>query len=100
MSGPIDLSIYSSETIEIEIAGRKYRGVRFVTGTRAVRQEVHFEDLRQIDPKPHRPSEVGRMRRMARVILRELVEQWRAQEARRPVKVKPRALPKRRRGGR
>jgi hypothetical protein len=100
MGGSIDLSIYSSETIEIEIGGKTYRGVRFVTGTRAVRQEVHFEDLRQADPKPHRPSDVGRMRRMARVILRELVEQWQVQEARRPVKVKPRALPKRRRTGR
>ena len=29
------------------------------------------------------------MRSIARVILRDLVEQWEAQEARRPVKVEP-----------
>lgn len=89
MDPNLDLSIYSSETIEIEIAGETHRGIRFITGTDELRQEVHFWDLRQIDPKPHRPRDVGRMRRMARVILRDLVEQWKEQESRRPVKVEP-----------
>jgi hypothetical protein len=96
----IDLSSYSSESIEIEVEGKTYHGIRFISGSDGVRQEVHFEDLRQIDPRPHRPRDVGRMRRMARVILRELVEQWKAQDSKRPVKVKPRPKPQRRRGGR
>ncbi len=96
----IDLSSYSSEAIEIEVDGKTYRGIRFITGTDEVQQEIHFGDLRQIDPKTHRPRDVGRMRRTARVILRELVEQWRAQETRQPRKVNPRAklLRRRRRG--
>jgi hypothetical protein len=92
-----DLSTYSSETIEIEIDGETYRGIRFIIGTEELRQEVHFWDLRQIDPKPHRPRDVAPMRRTARVILRDLVEQWKVQEARRPVKVEPHATPQRRR---
>lgn len=95
-----DLSIYSSEKIEIEIDGETYRGIRFITGTDELRQEVHFWDLRQIDPKPHRPRDVGPMRRTARVILRDLVAQWKAQEARRPVKVEPPPTPQRRRRAR
>jgi hypothetical protein len=94
-----DLSIYSSEKIEVEIDGETHRGMRFITGTDELRQEVHFWDLRQIDPKPHRPRDVGAMRRTARVILRDLVAQWKAQEARRPVKVEPHATPQRRRRG-
>jgi len=97
MHRTIDLSRYSSETIEVEVDGKTYRGIRFITGTYKLRQEVHFEDRRQIDPKPHRSRDVGRMRRIARVILRDLVEQWKAQEARRPVKVEPHATPRRRR---
>jgi hypothetical protein len=97
MDPKLDLSTYSSETIEIEIDGKTYSGIRFVTGTYKLRQEVYFEDERQIDPKPHRPRDVGRMRRIARVILRDLVEQWKAREARRPVKVKSHATPQRRR---
>jgi hypothetical protein len=100
MERTLDLSCYSSEPIEIEIDGKTYHGIRFITGTDGCRQEVHFEDLRRIDPKLHRPRDGGRMRRMARVILRDLVEQWKAQEARRPVKVKPHAKPQRQRGGR
>ena len=92
-----DLSTYSSEPVEVEIDGETHRGIRFITGIDELRQEVHFWDLRQIDPKPHRPRDVARMRRMARVILRDLVEQWKVQEARRPVKVQPRASQRRRR---
>jgi hypothetical protein len=77
----LDPSTYSSEPIEIEIDGHTYRGIRFVTGTDELRREVHFEDERQIDPKPHRPRDVSQMRTIARVILRDLVEQWRAQES-------------------
>ena len=86
---PIDLSVYSSESVETEVDGTTYRGIRFFKGTRDVRQEIHFEDLRQVDPKHHRTSDVRRMRAIARVILRELVEQRRAQGASRLVKVKP-----------
>ena len=89
MQRALDLSVYSSEAIEIEVDGWLYRGLRFSTGAREVRQEVHFGDLRQADPKRHRPRDVARMRAIARVILRELVEQWRAQEAVRPRKVRP-----------
>ena len=94
-----DLSTYSSDAIEIEIDGETHRGIRFITGTDELRQDVHFWHLRQLDPKPHRPRDVGRMRRRARVILRDLVVQWKEQEARRPVKVEPRATPQRRRRG-
>jgi hypothetical protein len=89
MARAIDLSRYSSEAVEVEIDGEIYRGIRFVTGTRSLRQEVHFEDLRQVDPKSHAPGDVARMRRMARVMLRDLVQQARVQAAR----------PHRRRGG-
>ena len=99
MDRTIDLCCYSSETIEIDVDGKTYRGMRFFTGTGEVRQEIHFGDLLQIDPKLHRPCDAGRMRRTARVILRDLVEQWQAREIRRPLKVKPRAKPQRRRGG-
>jgi len=92
----LDLSIYSSETVEIEIDGETYRGIRFITGTQKLRQEVRFNDLQQLDPKRHSPRDVARMRRIARVILRDLVEQWKAQEARHPVRVEPRPNPKRR----
>ena len=88
-----DLSVYSSESIEIELGGETFRGIRFVTGTEQLWQEVRFWDLRQIDPKPHRPRDVRRMRSIARVMLRDLVEQWQAQEVRRPVKVKLRQRP-------
>jgi hypothetical protein len=100
MDRTIDLSSYSSETIEIEVDGKIYRGIRFIAGTDRIRQEVHFGDLLQTDPKSHRPCDVGRMRRTARVILRDLVEQWKAQEARRPMKVTPQANPQRRRRAR
>ena len=100
MDPDLDLSTYSSETIEIEIDGETHRGIWFVwfiTGTDELRHEVRFWDLRQIDPKPHRPRERGRMRAMARVALRDLVEQWKAQQAKRPVKVESRATHRRRR---
>ncbi len=95
-----DLSTYSSETVEIEIDGKTYRGIRFITGTDELRQEVRFWDLSKIDPRTHRPRDMGRMRRIARVILRDLVEQWKAQEASRPVKVEPHPTPQRRRKNR
>jgi hypothetical protein len=97
MGRELDLSSYSSEPIEIEIGGTTYSGIRFVTGTGQVRQEVHFEDLWQIDPKLHRARAVAEMRRTARVILRDLVEQWKTRAARRPLKVGPRASSQRRR---
>lgn len=100
MPRPIDLSVYSSETLEIEIRGTIYVGMRFFTGADPVRQEVHFLDLRQIDPRPHRGRDVAQMRRTARVILRDLVERWREQDVRRPVKVEPRAKRTRRRSSR
>jgi hypothetical protein len=77
----IDLSRYSSEAVEVQVGGETYRGIRFVTGSRSLRQEVHFEDLRQLDPKSHAPRDVGRMRRIARVMLRDLVHQWLARGA-------------------
>src|SRR5262245_43982515 len=92
----LDLSVYSSEAVEIEMDGRTYRGIRFVIGTDELRQAVHFGDLREIDPKPHSPRDADTMQSMARVILRELVEQWKAQEARRPAKVQPASNARRR----
>jgi hypothetical protein len=89
MARAIDLSRYSSEAVEVEIDGETYRGIRFVTGMRTLRQEIHFEDLRQIDPKAHAPRDLARMRRMARVMLRDLVQEWKSHGAR-PARATPR----------
>jgi len=55
----LDLSVYSSETVEIEMDGQIYRGIRFITGADELRHTVHFGGLRQIDPKPHRATWTG-----------------------------------------
>jgi hypothetical protein len=61
---------------------------RFPSG-RHPRQEVRFERLRQQDPNRYEPGDEVLRLHMAKVILRDLVEQWKAQEVLKPVKVKP-----------
>jgi hypothetical protein len=90
----IDLSVYSSEPVEVEIDGQTYAGIRFYTGAGVVRQEVHFGDLSRADPRCHRAREVRQMRLVARAILRSLVAEWKAQAALRPVPVRPDAKPR------
>ena len=86
-----------TEPIEVEIRGEVYHGMRIVTGEHDLRQEVRYEELRQRDPNDYTPGDALFMRDIARVILRDLVHQWKAQGAREPVKVRPKSSRRRRR---
>ena len=88
-----------TEPVEVGIGGQVYRGERIVTGEHDLRQEIRYEELRQRDPNNYDPGDEEFMRDIASVMLRDLVEQWRAQGTRKPVKVEPKARRRRRRRG-
>jgi len=90
----------TSEGISIEVDGETYRGSRLVSGggDELYYQEVRFLDFTQRDPMPHAERDSDIARSIARVILRDLIVQWKAQGRRKPVKVEPRKPSRRRRG--
>ena len=68
-----------TETIEVELDGEIHRGERIVTGVHELHQVVQFEALRKRDVNDYEPGDEAFMRAIAKVILRDLVEQWKAQ---------------------
>ena len=85
------------EPIEVGIGGEVHHGARIVTGEHDLQQEIRYEELFQRDPNDYGPDDEAFMRAIAMVMLRDLVEQWRAQGSRRPVKVEPKGRRRHRR---
>ena len=63
------------DTITIEYRGRTYSGHRVVSGTRRVMQRIHYGERSKEDAHAYKPSEGEYMESIARIILRELVEE-------------------------
>lgn len=66
------------ETLRVELDGRTYEGVRFVTRARPLRQEVQYLTVRRADPASYDPTDGAFMRDMARDLLREIVREVRS----------------------
>ena len=62
------------DPITIEYRGRSYRGHRVVSGTRRVTQRIYYGTRSRDDTHAYKPSEGEYMESIARIILRELVE--------------------------
>jgi len=74
-----------TEDLEVEVDGETHHGLRAVRmlSDTGIQQEIRYESLREVDPEAYAPADADFMRAIAHIILRGLVEQWRAGEARR-----------------
>jgi hypothetical protein len=63
------------ETISVEIGGQIFRGVRTIEGTGKLRQTITYKGLSKADTIGYSPKERQHMYVVARIILRELIQQ-------------------------
>ncbi len=65
----------SDEDVTTEYGGKQYTGQRSVTGSRKMYQTIYYGGRSKADGHPYRPGEETTMKVIARIILRELVEE-------------------------
>jgi hypothetical protein len=88
-----------TELLEVRIGRNVYRGERIVTGRHELRQELRYEHLRERDPNDYVVGDECFMRAIATLMMRDLVEQWKAQARRKPAKVERKGRRPRQRSG-
>ena len=63
------------EELVLEFKGKAYRGSRVIEGTRKLFQTINYNLSSRVDGRAYKPSEEAYMEGMAKIILRELIEE-------------------------
>ena len=64
-----------SDEVSIQIAGKEFVGQRTIEGARKLFQTIHYGGDSRYDGHPYKPGEKTVMNSVARIILRELVQE-------------------------